>query len=296
MPFIGEIAALTTATCWAFGSLLFTIAARRAGAFSLNAVRIPIAFAALTLILLASRGLQWAPQAQTRDILILALSGVIGLTLGDWGYFACLERLGPRLATALFTLAPPLTAILAIPLLGEKLGLLPVIGMVITMTGVAWVIMERPGKPIPRGHRIQGVVFGFIASFGQALGLILSKLGMADRIDPLPATAIRMAAATAGVWIMVLAGGRVQGVIRLLKDPPARWATAGASFLGPVFGVWLSLVAVRHTKTGIAATLLAMTPILILPLVILIQKERVSPRAAIGAVVAVGGVILIFLR
>jgi drug/metabolite transporter (DMT)-like permease len=82
----------------------------------------------------------------------------------------------------------------------------------------------------------------------------------------------------------------------LLRDPTARWATLGATFLGPVFGVWLSLVAVRLTKTGIAATLMATTPVLVLPLLIFLQKEKVSRRAAAGALVAVAGVGVLFLR
>jgi len=157
-------------------------------------------------------------------------------------------------------------------------------------------VLERPADPIPRGRRMRGLLLGALGSLGQALGIILSKLGMATVVDPLPATAIRMGAATAGVWVLALATRRAGGVRALMHDRTARWATLGASVLGPVLGVWLSLVAVRSTKAGIAATLMATTPILVLPLVILVNKERVSPRAAWGAVAAVAGVALIFLR
>lgn len=296
MPFLGEIAALTTATFWAIASLLFNAAARRLGAFTLNQARITLALVVLTAILLATRGVNWAPDAQWSNVLLLALSGLIGLTLGDWAYFGALVYLGPRLSTLLMTLAPPVTALLAVPVLGETLNPSVWGGMALILAGVAWVVLERPTEPIPRGHRIRGVLLGGLGALGQALGLILSKLGMETVVDPLPATAIRMAAATACVWILALASGRAGAVAKLARDPVARWATLGASFLGPVFGVWLSLVAVRLTKTGIAATLMATTPILVLPLVVIVRKERVTPRAAVGALVAVAGVALIFLR
>jgi len=296
MPLLGELAALTTAIFWAAGSLLFTFAGRRAGSFALNLARITLALVALSLILLATRGLAWAPEAHTRNVLVLALSGLIGLTLGDWAYFGSLVFVGPRLATLLMTFAPPFAALLAIPLLGETLRPTGWAAMVLILGGVIWVVLERSPTSIPRGYRIRGVLFGILAALGQGLGLVLSKVGMGSAVDPLPATAIRMAAATAGVWILGIATGKARRLPILVRDPMARLATIGATFLGPVFGVWLSLVAVRLTKTGIAATLMATTPIVVLPLLILVQKEKVSRRAALGAVAAVAGVGMLFLR
>ena len=146
MPFLGEIAALTTATFWAFASLLFNAAARRQGAFTLNQARITLALFALCGILLATRGLRWAPEAQPSHLLLLAASGLVGLTLGDWAYFGALVRLGPRLSTLLMPRAPPMTALLAVPVLGETLsrqawmGMAP--GFILASSGAAttwWV-------------------------------------------------------------------------------------------------------------------------------------------------------------
>ncbi len=296
MPLLGELAALTTAAFWAAGSILFTLAGRRTGSFALNLARITLALLALSLILLITRGLAWAPEAGSRNVVILAVSGLIGLTLGDWAYFGSLVFVGPRLATLLMTLAPPFAALLAIPLLGEALRPAAWLAMALILGGVFWVVLERSPTPIPRGYRVRGVTFGVLGALGQGLGLVLSKVGMSTVVDPLPATAIRMAAATGGVWALALATGKVRSLPVLLRDPTARWATLGATFLGPVFGVWLSLVAVRLTKTGIAATLMATTPILVLPLLIFMQKEKVSRRAAAGALVAVAGVGMLFLR
>jgi drug/metabolite transporter (DMT)-like permease len=296
MPFLGETAALGTALLWSAASILFAIASRRAGAFALNLVRITLAAFLLAGFLTWTRGPGWMAEAGGRSLAVLAVSGVIGLTLGDLAYFAALARLGPRVGAVFMTLGPPFTALLAFLLLGESMGLLALLGMFVTLSGVARVVLERPAKAIPRGHRVQGAVFGALAALGQGGGLVLSKIGMEGGLDPLAASAVRMIAAGAGIWAVGLAGRGMGSVARLFRDRAARWATLGATFVGPIFGVWLSLVAVKNAPAGIAATLMTTFPVLILPLVVVIHHETVSRRAALGAVVAVGGVALLFLR
>ena len=296
MPFLGEIAALTTAACWSAVSILFTVAARRVGTLALNQARITLALVVLTAILLITRGTDGAPEADPSHLALLVVSGLVGLTLGDWAFFSSFVHVGPRITTLLMTLAPPFAALLAIPLLHESLGGRTVVGMAVTLMGVVWVVMERSPTSIPQGHRVRGLVMGVLGAFGQALGLVLSKQGMGEVVDPLPATAIRMAAATVGIWIIAAMTGRLRGVVTLVRNPVARLATLGATVLGPIIGVYLSLVSVRLTQTGIAATLMALTPIFILPLVVLVQKEKIGFRAVVGALVAVGGVAILFLR
>ena len=296
MPFLGEITALVTASFWAVVSMLFTVAARRVGTLALNQARITLAWILLVTVLLLTRGVHWAPQAETRNVVLLLVSGFVGLTLGDWAFFSAFVHVGPRITTLLMTLAPPFTAVLAFFLLHESLGPLAVLGMGVTLAGVAWVVLEQSPSGIAPGKRTRGLVMGVVGSLGQALGLVLSKQGMGEVVDPFPATAIRMTAAVVGIWIIAAAGRRSARVTAFFQDRTARWALLGATILGPVLGVWLSLVAVRLTQAGIAATLMATTPVLILPLVIFFQHEKVSPRAAAGAAVAVAGVALLFLR
>lgn len=297
MTYIGEIAALTTAMMWSFGSLLFAVVADRAGAFALNIFRITLAFGVLTLfVTLSGLGATFPWPGRHPGVPWLIVSGVIGLAIGDFGYFGALQRLGPRLATLLAAFAPPITAVLGWFLLHESLGPPALAGMGLVLAGVAWVVLERPATPAPPGHRVQGVLLGVMAAACQAVGLVLAKRGMGTTIDPLQATAVRMGSAMIAVWGIALVTRQLGSPGRVWRDRPARLAAFGATFLGPVFGVWLSLVAARHTHAGIAATLMATVPVLILPLVVIFRKERVSLRAALGAVVTVGGVALIFLR
>jgi drug/metabolite transporter (DMT)-like permease len=296
MQHLGETAALGTAGLWAIGSLLFTEAARRAGVFALNIFRITLALFFLSFLLFLTGDIHHLPAWNSPGVRWLVVSGLVGLSIGDMGYFGALVRLGPRMATVFSALSAPLTALLAIPLLGEHMGIVAVLGMALTLVGVSWVVLERPVTEPPRGHRIQGVFLGILYAFCQALGLVLAKRGMAYGIEPLMATAFRMAAAAAGIWIVALLAGRLAAPRLIWSNPVARYSAIGATLVGPTFGVLLSLVAARHTSAGIAATLMSTVPVLILPLVVFVRRETVSPRAAFGAVLAVVGVGLIYLR
>ena len=296
MPYLGEAAALATAALFACASLLFTFASQRVGSFAVNLSRITFAVPVLVALTLLIHGGSWSEGFTPQRLTWLAASGWVGLTLGDWALFSAFALIGPRLSLLLMALAPPVAAALSFPLLGEVLGPRGLIGMVITLAGVVWVILERASNPPPRGHRVRGVVFGLLGAAGQGLGLVLSKLGMAGEIDPLPATAVRMLAALIGAWLVAAATGRLGHFARLVRDIDSRKAIAGATVLGPVLGVWLSLLAIEHAKTGIAATLMAMVPVFILPLARYVRHEQVSPRAVLGAVIAVAGVAVLVLR
>jgi drug/metabolite transporter (DMT)-like permease len=302
LPFLGEAAALLTAACWACTSILFGFAVRHLGAFRLNLIRVTLAAVLLVSLALLFNGTGWLVAARPRDLIILSISGWAGLTLGDWAYFQALHLLGPRLATLFNTLSPPLTTLLGLVVLQERPGWRELVGMALTIAGVAWVVLERPTDGTPRGHRIRGSVCAVLGAAGQAVALVMSKAGMASSvgtaggITPLPAAAVRMTAATAATFALALVTRRVKESFNPGRNRRVIMVTVGATILGPGVGIWLSLVAVQHTQAGIASTLISAVPVLVLPLVVFVNKERVSPRAVFGALLAVAGVAMLFLR
>jgi drug/metabolite transporter (DMT)-like permease len=70
----------------------------------------------------------------------------------------------------------------------------------------------------------------------------------------------------------------------------------GGAVTGPFLGVWMSLVAVKHTEAGVAMAIMSIVPVLVIPWVIIFFKEKVSLRAVLGAVLAVCGVFILFLH
>ncbi len=298
MPFLGETFALVTAICWAFGSLLFSFAGRRVGAFSVNVIRIPIAATILVVLCLLLQGELIPPSATTDQVLYLVISALLGLVIGDWCYFQSLVILGPRIGSLLAASTPIFAVVISWVWLGESLGWLDLVGIGITLCGLAWVTLERNAQTFGarEGSKLWGYLLAAIGACGQAAGLVTAKIGLGENISSLSGTMIRMVSAAVMVWLVVIFTGRVHRVRTAIADRKALMAMLAAATVGPVFGVWMSLLSIRYTEIGIAATLMSTTPLWVIPLVMLIHAERPSLRAFLGTIVTVAGVAILFLH
>ena len=306
MPYLGEIAALTTALCWTFTSLFFTEASKRIGSFRVNNIRLVLAVIIYSIVLLATTGNIWPENMNWMQFFWLALSALIGLVIGDGFGFEAFVLIGPRLTTLLWAAAPIGVTIIAWVFLGEQLHVVDIVGIAVTVGGISWVVAERRfkanGRPQPDlsdAKKVRkGILYGTIAALGQGTGLVLSKQGMlysGEPIGALPASFVRMFSAMIMIWLLTWARGRLPSTIKAVKDSRAMVLSLGGAVFGPFFGVWMSLVAVKLIAAGIAATLNAMTPVLIIPVVMAVYKEKVSLRAMLGAILAVIGVAILFM-
>jgi drug/metabolite transporter (DMT)-like permease len=299
--FTGELAALGTSLCFAFGSTLFTFAGREFGAQWVNRVRLLMAALLIGVLHVLILG-RLVPTGLTLDSLSwLSLSGIVGLVLGDICLMTAFVMIGPRLSMLMMALAPIFSTILAWLLLGETLDNQTLLGIVLALVGVVAVVVERQnGRPsgnlsTGRAYRI-GLLFALGGSLGQAGGTVLSRLGLADGLEPLSASLIRMTAAVIVLWGLALLRGQVAGTIGTLRAKPraALWLLGG-TVTGPVIGVWLSLIAVQRTSVGIASTLTSLTPIFLIPISFVVFKERVTLQGIIGTIVAFVGTVLLFV-
>ncbi len=296
VPYLGEIASLATAVCWSFTSIFFSAAGRRIGSLQVNLYRLPIAVLLLAAAYVVSTSQYDIP---TKPIIWLAISGVIGLSIGDTFLFRALVLIGARLSMLLLSLVPPITAILAYVFLGETLNFAGILGIIVTVSGVSWVVAERTPSPTGEIQKIsgKGIFAGIMGAVGQAVGLIFAKQGLSYEIHPILATLMRMTAATIVLWPVVWVMGKVVSARKLIShNRDAIKYFIGGVIAGPFVGVTLSLVSIKYTNTGVAATLMATVPVIMLPLVVLIEKEYPTWRAVTGAVIAVIGVAIIFLR
>ena len=293
---LGELAALATACCWTATSMSFEAAGKRIGSLPVNIIRLAMALVFLSLACWAFTGAPYPAGASAHAWTWLSISGLIGFTIGDLCLFRAFVLVGARTGMLMMSLVPPITALIGYLVLGETLAGLDWIGMGLTVGGVSWVVSERRRGQTGEAHdhRTAGILLGLGGAAGQAVGLVLSKYGMRD-YDPVAANLIRGYAGTLGFAVIFTAIRGWPLVLTALRNGAAmRRVTVGAVF-GPFLGVSLSLYAVQLTETGVASTIMSLVPVLIIPPAILVFKERVSPRAAAGAVIAVGGVALLFL-
>jgi len=298
--YLGEIAALLTAACWTVTAMSFESAGKRVGALSLNLIRLVIGLGFL-VIYNAIFNDGFMPSATGYQWFWLALSGVVGFVLGDLFLFRAFILIGARISMLIMALVPPIAALIGWITLGEVLSGMEFLGMGITILGIVLVLSSKLdinkgglGKTLKAGPLVLGSLLALGGAVGQAAGLVLSKKGMQD-MNAFEATQIRIMAGVVGFILVITLFKKWGHLLGALKDVKAMKFMTLGSFTGPFLGVSFSLLAVQHTDTGIAATLMALTPVMIIPPAILLNKERIKVIEIIGAIVSIGGVALFFL-
>jgi len=204
---IGGLAALGTSILWATGSTFFTFASRELGSVAVNRVRLLLATIFLAITHLAINGALLPVNVKPETWFWFVLSGVIGLALGDAFLFQAFVWIGPRLSMLLMSLAPVISVIFSWIFLAERLTLLQVLGIGVTVLGVSTVILDRgiPNQASGQNRNyLKGLLFGLGGAVGQALGLITSKVGLNAGVSPLSGNLIRMFSAAVIMWIIAL--------------------------------------------------------------------------------------------
>lgn len=298
MRYAGELAAIGTAVCWAIGANLFTAAGRRMGAVVLNRHRLLVGTLLLAGALWVSHGSPWPVWASTSQVALLGASGLIGFAIGDTWFFRALVILGAGRAVLMASLAPLLTAAIGWPVLGERLGPMALLGMALTIGGVVWVLMEqRTHEHASRHGRVAtGVIAGILAALGQAIGYVLSKMALRTGLDPLSANVIRITAGALAIWSYAALRGQVGSTLRGVRDRSTAAFMLGGTVFGPVLGVVLSLTALAFIEAGVAASIIAVNPVLTLVISSRFHGEPLTPRSLFGALIAIAGVVVLFMR
>lgn len=297
MP-IHEIAALAAAACWAVSGLISATPVTALGPFAFNLIRQGMVTAMLVVFVLATGRLDGVDRGALGPLIA---SGLVGILAGDTLLFVTLRRMGPRRTGALFALNAPMAALFGWAFLGERLGLVAGLGIALSAAGVALAVLGRPGRAgahryeAVRGPVWQGVALGLMAAAGQAGGSLIARPVMAQGFDPVLGSLIRVAVAVAGLAVIMalrLPVTRMQGRLTL----PLAGQIAASGLLAMVIGMTLLLFALQGGEVGVVATLSALSPVVILPILWAVTGARPSAASWAGAVLACVGVALIFLR
>ena len=307
---LGGVAGLATAILWSGSATAWGFAGRRIHPLSVAAIRIVLAGVVLAAANWVVFGEPWPTKMDPEPMALLAISGLIGMAMGDICYFRGIALIGPRLATLIFSLCPIATTIIAWFARGEHLSLRPIAGIVLNVAGVAWAVSEPQGQNAwhkERRHFREGVVYMLIATVVIAVGYVFTKAGMnggqrlftqgppLPRTDALQGTLVRVTAGTLATWIFLPMAGRLRPTFAAMTDRRAMLFTVAGTLIGPVVGVWTSLIALQNAPSGIASALIGTSPIFMIPLSSIAFGERHSFRSLAGTVVAIVGVFLLLL-
>ncbi|MEB3220071.1 MAG: DMT family transporter [Nostocales cyanobacterium 94392] len=292
--FLGEIAALAAACLWAIASIVYARLGARIPPLQLNLVKGIIAIALFIFTILVSGEI--FPSIATLPMLLLLLSGVIGISLGDTAFFITINCLGARRTLLMQTLTSPMSAIFGLIFLQEKLNILAGCGILLTILGVAWVVTERTTdvKDISRAEFRRGISFGLLTAIAGAIGAVLSRSAIADtNINPLWAALLRLSAGILILLIWTFCRQQTSFNLSNLHNLRVLGGTFFAAFCGTYLGIWLQQTAIKYTSVGIASTLLQTSPIFIIPFAIS-MGEKVTIRAILGVLISIAGIALLF--
>lgn len=236
-------------------------------------------------------------------------SGVVGFGLSDLGLFAALPLIGTRLTSLLVQcLAAPLAALMEWLWLGTTLRPVELLCVAVILAGVAMAVApeRQAAKAVlthlmdTRKHR-RGLFCGVLAAFGQAGGAVLSR--KAHALSDTPTFHVDGGTAT---YQRVLGGLLVVTLAYLwprrtdAAEPP-RWRAAwpwiiANSLAGAVIGVSFYQRALGTTPSALVMPIVALTPLVVIPLAFFLERERPGVRSLLGGALAVLGAVILASR
>lgn len=291
-PFLGESACLTAAVLWAVAVVLFRAPIAAWGARTANLVKCLLGTVLLALTLPFFGGFSDFLSTPGRDLIFIALSGVVGLTVGDTLLFAAVGRLGAHRTLVLQTSAPVFAGLLAAAT-GERLSTSQLIGAAVVLGGVV-IVVGLANPEANGGYKVAfgGIALALLAAFGQGAGVVLAKEGL-DTLGAMPATLLRLAAGTGGLLLAAAIGGNLDKMQRAFRDRSSMRRMLPATFLGTYIALVLMMVGVALAPATVAAVLLATSPIFSLVIEAIADRKRPAALAVLGTIIAVVGVAIL---
>lgn len=309
MAYIGELISIGVAFSWTATALLSEFGSKRLGNLTLNELRMGLALLFSLVLFGMVTGSMLPPGASTEAAGWMLLSGLVGYVIGDFCLFQCYIIIGSRYGQLFMTLAPLSAALMAWVTLGQQMTGKSVIAMLVTLWGIGISVLGRGDHhKISLRLPVNGVLYAIGAAVCQGVGLVLSKIGMdhyevsmmaeadiPEWLIPFSANFYRCIAGIIGFSLLLFYRDGMAPLREAVHDKKGLSVATATTIFGPFVGVGFSLMAVQYTAAGIASTLMAMTPIIIILPSYWLFHEKITWRSVIGAVISVLGVSLFFL-
>ena len=288
---LGQVAALGAGMVFSITSTLFALVGRKYHSLYVMQIYLPMAAISLIVIHYIANGYLFPSDAGIRWV-YLGASGILGYGFTMWFLINAYGQIGPRLTQLVASIKPIISAIFAFFIFNQSLGLQALIGMALTLIGIAWVILNKGEMGQHKNLRL-GIFFATMSALAQAAGYIFSTEGLKDDFNPISAAVIRITVATCVVWPLLTLGRRNQPSSTINKRHLIYIAIG--TLTGPILGALLMLTALQNASVGVASTLFNTTPIFLIPIGYVVFKERITISTILGTLVAFGGIAIFFL-
>ena len=307
MHYLGELISIGVAFSWTATALLSEFGSKRMGNLVLNVLRMMLALLFALVMFWVVTGSPLPLSGSMEAYGWMLLSGLVGYVIGDYCLFQCYIIIGSRFGQLFMTLAPLAAAFTAWISLGEQMTAMSILAMLVTLAGIAISVLGRGEH-----HRVSlklplnGVLFAIGAAVCQGVGLVLSKIGMnyyeasmdgqqAAWLLPFSANFFRCIAGLIGFTLLLYFKEGLHPLREALQDKVDMTTASTTTIFGPFVGVGFSLMAVQYTGAGIASTLMALTPIIIILPSYWLFRQPITLKGVLGALISVVGVSLFFL-
>ena len=307
MQYTGELISIGVAFSWTATALLSEYGSKRLGNLTLNLMRMVITLFFSVIMFWAMTGSPLPAEASTEAYMWMMLSGLVGYVIGDFCLFQCYIIIGSKFGQLFMTLAPIAAAITAWFTLGQVIRPQAILAMLVTLTGIAISVLGRGDhNKLSLKLPLAGVLFAIGAAVCQGVGLVLSKIGMNHYeaslttdlqgwMLPFHANFFRCAAGVIGFSLLMALREGFSPLGKGVRDRKGVTTAVLTTIFGPFVGVGASLLAVQYTAAGIASTLMALTPIIIILPAWWLFKQPITAKSLLGAFISVIGVSLFFL-
>lgn len=304
MAYLGELISIGVAFSWTATALLSEFGSKRLGNLTLNVLRMALALLFSLVLFWVVMGSPLPPIGSMEACGWMLLSGLVGYVIGDFCLFQCYIIIGSRYGQLFMTLAPLSAALMAWVTLGQQMTMMSIVAMLVTLTGIGISVIGRGEH-----HKVSlklpanGVLFAVGAAICQGVGLVLSKIGMdhyqttdmPEWLIPFSANFFRCVAGIIGFMLLLYWREGFAPLRTAMHDRKGLTVATATTIFGPFMGVGFSLMAVQYTDAGIASTLMAMTPVIILLPSYWLFGQKITWRSVLGALISVVGVSLFFL-
>ncbi|MBR3615518.1 MAG: DMT family transporter [Bacteroidaceae bacterium] len=288
MEQLGYIAAIASAASWAFATVMFDRIGKSINYAGITFLKGVFSIVMMVCLVIWSGGLT---ECNFADFLVLALSGIIGIAVGDTLFFRSLQDLGAKMQVLFFMLGQIVTMLLSFLLLGDVLSITEYLGALVLLSGVIVVIW---GKQEDRPNKTRGIIGGLISMLCFSISSIMVKIAIGD-IDIVTATFYRMVFGTASIMFVGLTSNKLISWVRPLRDIRLLMMFILNVFVLTVGGFMLSTLAIKNISVSIASVLSTTEPIFVLLFAFLINKEKAKPKEILGAAVTICGLLIMIL-
>lgn len=298
LPYIGEIAALITAICWSFSSQFNGTATRYVSVPTVTLLRIPYNFVLIGLVYVAVRP---TGILNLEIIFYLLASAIFGVAICDTTFYKAVSILGPRLGCLVQSTSSCMTALLAYLFFGEIIGLYGALGIGIALFGVFFVMADGGNIAVmPSGggrkELIRGTGIALISAITFALNLLCAKQAMLLGASPLGASLVRLCFGGAILLLFCCWRGWLGGIWGGFVNSRMAWKYMLIGGFFTALGIWMASEAMKYAEAGVAATIMALEPVLIIPINSVIEKRKPNARAIIGTIIAFCGITILIMR